>query len=43
MSKKKTAEQLESDAMESFIEEHGREPDSQEIHEWMNRNAGTTP
>jgi hypothetical protein len=38
MSKKKTAEQFELEAMESFIEEHGREPDEQELHDWMNRN-----
>lgn len=35
---KKTPEQRELEALESFIEEHGREPDAQELHDWMNRN-----
>ncbi len=40
MSKKMTDEQLEQAAIEEFGEEHGREPDAQELHDWMNRNRG---
>jgi hypothetical protein len=38
MSTRIVNEQRERDAMESFIEEHGRGPDAQELHDWMNRN-----
>ncbi len=27
----------DEDWIEEFAEEHGREPDAQELHDWMNR------
>lgn len=38
MSKRVVNEQLDQDAQASFIEEHGRVPDAQELHDWMNRD-----